>query len=438
MRLYTKTLLFIFIVSFSNVFSQDIEKQCKKAKYDAQQSRLRAKDFASDELLALHQYKMEFSFYLKAEKLCGNMTMNNLKILFRSYQSIKKIDKDKATIALYSDSLVSVFERAQNNGLALDSSYYEKMAKWYAKGSKPDYKKAEMNYIKSQSYSKYKPSIFNVTGYYGSLYDYYVQTNGENKDLKAKLIEEYFRMSSIISEYDLDVKALDFITKRFNRVIRTCDDILPELSGYLSKLPQDKGAKILAVNNFIELLENKKCTSSPEYETLIDTLLNIDRSPLSVLAKVKLLRAKGKYDAAQNMLNEAKTMEMSPDEKDIILGKIADMEIEAVKRYFNNRSYKKAYSEGRKITGKYRGEGLKLAGNSVAALANSCGSSTFERKCNYYYAIQVLESARSAGASVSASISKCRSMLPTSDEKFDNGNPSSMSLSCWGVTVSLK
>ena len=69
MRLYTKTLLFIFIVSFSNVFSQDIEKQCKKAKYDAQQSRLRAKDFASDELLALHQYKMEFSFYLKAPNL---------------------------------------------------------------------------------------------------------------------------------------------------------------------------------------------------------------------------------------------------------------------------------------------------------------------------------------------------------------------------------
>jgi hypothetical protein len=151
-----------------------------------------------------------------------------------------------------------------------------------------------------------------------------------------------------------------------------------------------------------------------------------------------LLRAKGKHNDAQKMLNEAKKMEMSEDQKKIVLSKIADMEIESVKRYFNNRSYKKAFSEGRKITGKYRGEGLKLAGNSVAALANSCGSSTFERKCNYYYAIQVLESARSAGASVSASISKCRSLLPTSDEKFDNGNPSTMTLSCWGVTVSLK
>ena len=89
MKLYTTTLLFTLIVSFSNVFSQDIEKQCKKAKFDAQQSRLRAKDFASDQSLALHQYKMEFSFYLKAEKICGNIKMNNLKILFRSYQSIK-------------------------------------------------------------------------------------------------------------------------------------------------------------------------------------------------------------------------------------------------------------------------------------------------------------------------------------------------------------
>jgi hypothetical protein len=438
MKLYTTTLLFTLIVSFSNVFSQDIVKQCKKAKFDAQQSRLRAKEFASDQSLALHQYKMEFSFYLKAEKICGNIKMNNLKILFRSYQSIKKLDKDKPTIALYSDSLVSVFERAQNNGLAIDSSYYEKIAKWYAKGSKPDHKKAEINYLKSQSFSKYKPSIYNITGYYGSLYDLFVENKGEDKELKSKLIGEFFRMSSIINDNDIDVKALDFITKRFNRVIRSCDDILPELSGYLSKLPQDKNSKILAVNNFIELLENKKCTSSPEYETLIDTLLNIDRSPLSVLAKVKLLRAKGKHNDAQKMLNEAKKMEMSEDQKKIVLSKIADMEIESVKRYFNNRSYKKAFSEGRKITGKYRGEGLKLAGNSVAALANSCGSSTFERKCNYYYAIQVLESARSAGASVSASISKCRSLLPTSDEKFDNGNPSTMTLSCWGVTVSLK
>ncbi|MGB0915231.1 MAG: hypothetical protein ACPGVI_04120, partial [Crocinitomicaceae bacterium] len=67
--------------------------------------------------------------------------------------------------------------------------------------------------------------------------------------------------------------------------------------------------------------------------------------------------------------------------------------------------------------------------------ANNCGSSTFERKCNYIYAVQLLEQARSLGESTGGTISSFRNNFPTDSEKFENGSPSSVSLSCYGVSV---
>jgi hypothetical protein len=90
------------------------------------------------------------------------------------------------------------------------------------------------------------------------------------------------------------------------------------------------------------------------------------------------------------------------------------------------------------VSGKYKGEALKIAGQCVGQLANSCGSSTFERKCNFYHAVNLLQQAQSAGANVGGIIGSYRAQCPTADEKFDAGNPSSQSLSCWGVTVSVK
>jgi hypothetical protein len=65
--------------------------------------------------------------------------------------------------------------------------------------------------------------------------------------------------------------------------------------------------------------------------------------------------------------------------------------------------------------------------------ANDCGATTFERKCNYYYAADLCER---AGDNESAK--KYRQNGPTSTEKFNNNNPSSIKLSCWGVTVSIR
>ena len=60
-----------------------------------------------------------------------------------------------------------------------------------------------------------------------------------------------------------------------------------------------------------------------------------------------------------------------------------------------------------------------------------------ERKSNYVYAVQLLEQARSLGESTGGTISSYKAMYPTDQEKFENGNPSTMTLSCYGVTVNI-
>jgi hypothetical protein len=230
-----------------------------------------------------------------------------------------------------------------------------------------------------------------------------------------------------------------------NLAIKSCEDILPEISIYLKALPQDKDQKLVTVNNLINLLEDKSCTSSDEYVILIDTLLKIDRSYKSIIAKAKLLTMKGNTTESMNLFKEARGMAKNETEKKEIEAeitrvqeKVAAQEYNRVLSMFNGGNYKSAYNAAMGLSGKYRGDGLKIAGQCVGQLANSCGSTTFERKCNFYHAVNLLQQAQSAGANVGGLIGSYRSQLPTADEKFDAGNPSSQSLSCWGVTVSVK
>ena len=76
---------------------------------------------------------------------------------------------------------------------------------------------------------------------------------------------------------------------------------------------------------------------------------------------------------------------------------------------------------------------LLIAADCVAKTANSCGASTFDRKCNYYYAAQLALKAGNSGAAA-----KYKANAPSSDEIFNNNSPASVTLSCWGVTVDIK
>ena len=51
---------------------------------------------------------------------------------------------------------------------------------------------------------------------------------------------------------------------------------------------------------------------------------------------------------------------------------------------FRLGQYKVCFSLAKTIQGEYRGASLKIAAQCIAQTANTCGTSTIERKANYY------------------------------------------------------
>ncbi|NVK65858.1 MAG: hypothetical protein HWE22_14790 [Flavobacteriales bacterium] len=93
--------------------------------------------------------------------------------------------------------------------------------------------------------------------------------------------------------------------------------------------------------------------------------------------------------------------------------------------------YYAAYTTGLSCTGKSEKDGTYIAAKSVAALANSCGESTFERKCNFIYAAQLAEE---AGQSSAAAYYRASGPKQGSCDESDK---KPVQLNCWGITVNV-
>ena len=443
-RILFFSLVFIVFNSYSQTPDCIRSGAGKKPIYDAQKAKKVAMtmDSVNDTKGAISEYKRELDFRLKAERACPDFDLKNYRQIQRVINDLMK--RDTSNIKLYYDTLNAMLERMDSKGIT-DVKNNIRAAN-YLKGSDPDREKANEYFQKALNETGDKIEDELVQNYYLNIYNIYINAPESSKSaLKERMISEYFILVKLCVDQSLKEETQTYLTNTLNLILKTCEDILPEISIYLNKLPSNDEEKLISVNNLINILEDKDCTSSDEYVILIDTLLKIDRSYKSLLVKAKLLTFKGNTTDAMNLFKEARGMAKNDDEKKIIEDeitkvqeRIAAQEYNKVLNLFNGGNYKSAYNAAMGISGKYKGEALKIAGQCVGQLANSCGSSTFERKCNYYHAVNLLSQAQSAGANVGGLIGSYRSQCPTADEKFDAGNPSSQSLSCWGVTVSVK
>ena len=443
-----RILFFGFVFTVLNSFGQTSDCLSsgagKKPIYDAQKAKKAAMtmDSVSDTKGAISEYKRELDFRLKAERACPDFDLKNYRQIQRVLNDLMK--RDTSNVKSYYDTLNAMLERM--DAKSINDVKNNIRAANYLKGTSPNRDKADVFYQKALNETGAKLEDELVQNYYLNIYNIYNNAPEIGKSaLKERMISEYFTLSKLCVDKALKEETQTYLTNTLNLILKSCDDILPEISVYLKKLPSNKDQKLITVNNLINILEDKDCTSSDEYVILIDTLLKIDRSYKSLLVKAKLLSFKGSTSDAMNLFKEARGMAKNDAEKKIIEDeitkvqeRIAAQEFNKALNLFNGGNYKSAYNAAMGISGKYRGEALKIAGQCVGQLANSCGSSTFERKCNYYHAVNLLSQAQSAGANVGGLIGTYRSQCPTADEKFDAGNPSSQSLSCWGVTVSVK
>jgi hypothetical protein len=381
--------------------------------------------FLAGEELKINNFAGASLYYLKGEKICGGYDKANYDRLIGSLRNTISEEKDEVKSKGYTDTLMEVYSRAEKAGHAGVETYLLR-AQYELSSTKPNHTEADEFFVKGMNLAGLKLDEAYVSLYY---YNLLVIVNGaptaKKPELKKRYITEYFTLSKLISDAKMSNTSQETLNTYLSYVVKTCDDILPELKDFMRALPQEKQAKITTVKNFITLLEAKSCEGSKEYEMLIDTIIAVNPGFETMLLKARLLVAKKRYSEAMSTYRDAKPY--APD-----AAAQEDIEYEILKMQFSQGSYKTAYNTAMGISGKNRNEALKMAGQCVAQLANACGTSTVERKFNYYYASELYSRVGITG--------KYSSNFPTDGELFDNGfsKGQSVNLSCWGVNVTIR
>ncbi len=416
-RLLLGTLL---VAGFNTYAQDDAERECTRMR------------FLAGEELKIKNYTAAASYYLKGEEICGGYDAKNYARMIGTLRNAVNTSQDKAIKTAYNDTLVAAWDRSEAAGAYNEKDDFIRAAA-ILQTSVPDRVKADKLFRRGIDAKGTATNEAYVSYFYYNTYAMYSEaTEATKPELKKRMISEYFELSTLISKANMSVKTQETITGYFNYVVRSCDDILPDLKGYMTNLPEDPEVKKASVLNFLDLLEKKECTESDEYFELIDIYVAIDPESFDAqIMKAKALMGKKKYSAAIAAFKTAKAL--APDE-----AKKAEVTYEIARAQFSSGSYKAAYTTAMSVKGDLRGKALTIAGSSVGKNANNCGSSTFDRKCNYIYAVQLLEQARSLGESTGGTISRFRSNFPTDGEIFENGSPASVSLTCYGVSVNPK
>lgn len=408
-----KLILGIALFTAVNSYAQDDQqRECDRMLYLAQLARIERSN-----------YKESTTYLLKAEKICADFGKKNMDLLLASVMKSQEGLTDPAEIKAYCDTLELVFQMMEAKSL-YENKYDLQRATNLISTSTPDAKKSDEYYVRGLKLEGDNAQEGYVSYYYYNLYSIYAASPVDDRpELKRRLISDYFEFSAMAARKNFSAATVDYLTQFLDNVVRSCDDILPDLPGFMKNLSQDKAIKIKQVNDFLTLLEKKGCTDEVEYFALIDTLVIADPTAINVkLKQADGLYAKKKYSQAREIYQD-------------LLGKYEDAKTKNYIQYMiasctlGLGSYKAAYTQFMAVNGESRSDALANAAKCVAALANDCGASTFDRKCNYLYAAQLMEQAGRSGAAY-------RGMGPTSEECFTEGNPRSVTLSCWGVSVS--
>ena len=413
-----KILLGVSMIFATATFAQDGEdREC-----------LRMRKIAND-AMGIEDYKEASTYFLRGETICGNYDASNYGRLTGSLIRLINAEQDKELKKAYADTLMQVWERMDDKNLYEHSNdmlrgYY------YLQLTTPNYIKADTFFSRGVAEQGTAVKEMYIPLYYYNTYSlYYIEQDVEKKaDLKKRMINDYFDLTELITKANFSIRAQESITGYFRTVVTGCDDLNPEIARFIETLPTDVEAAKVSLMRMITLMEEMNCTDSQEYMDLINKYLELDpESPAALEMKAKILENQKQYRDANVIYEKLILLEEVTDErKDELRYKI-------VYNIYNTGSYQSAYNKAMSVKGPARGKSLVIAAQSVGKMANSCGESTFLRKCNYLYAARLLEQSGVASAKM---IAEYKALGPTPQECFQEGNPASVTLECWGVTVS--
>jgi len=417
-----KLLVVASLLIGSSAFAQGEELEGKEREC------LRMRKIAND-AMEVTNYKEATTYFIKGEAICDEFGKDNYDRLISCIQGVLIANPEGEVFQTYVDTLLWAWGRAEEKGFYdeiddLTRGYY------YLRKDPVDYINADKFLLRGiKKNGKDASAEQFIPSYYYNIYSlWYIEQDAEAKAaLKQRLIQEYFGLSKLVKEANFAPSTQETLTTYLAQVIQSCDDLTPEIPAFMEALPDEAEAKKTALLDMATLLENNSCTGEAGYKDMVNALYELDPlDPEVIKKKISIAETCPERIAAYKQL-------MSNSQTDEERNEYA---YAIAYEYFKCGNYNTAYSKATGVTGKYRGQALEIMGKSVAATANSCGASTFDRKCNYLYAVQLLEQAQAAGVGgLGGTIASYKESAPSANDCFDNGSPGSVTLSCWSVTV---
>ncbi len=263
---------------------------------------------------------------------------------------------------------------------------------------------------------------------------------------RVRIIEEYIVLSEYVTiatkkakeagdenEVKRQESAQSFLDKYFLLIANDCAVLTPVLDDKLKSLPQEKEAKLKKVKDYLTLMDLQKCQSTDTYGKFVDTLIILEPTADAYYFGYNYAIGTGNESKALKYIEKAVEMEKDGENKDKYLAANANL-------LYKMNSYRSAFSTAQKVgAGEYKGQALYIQALAIAATANSCGDSTFERKANFWLANDYINRAIANGYT-GVSSSKFLDNAPDKNEIFTTGVQmgSSYTLKCWGETTTVR
>lgn len=414
-----KLILASLAIGISSGFAQDAELsvECRDYKMIAQDSKM------------VGDYVEAIKFYWKIDANCPEDSLVYKNIQYCIDNLMIKFDEDGNTdekvVNAYKDSLLMAYKKHDDKYGSTPTE-----AIWYAyyltMSGDSDYSKIDklFTFAMGELKDETDPSFISI--YYYNL----LQLRNSEKDaakkeaLTRRMIDEYMTLIDMLAKIEGTDPIQEYIASVFDQVAKSCADVTPVVDKVLNNLPEDKQAKIEIIKKYRGFLDKRDCRDTKTYAQIVDLLLELDPTSEAWMAQGGKLMEQKKYNEAKNAYEKAKTFPGA--DNDEINYRIAHI-------LYLQGSYKAAYNQASNVNGgEWKGKAISLMANSVAALANGCGDTTFDRKANYWYAVQLAER---AGASSASFKKNC----PTSQEIFNENKQQGEShyLPCWGVSVTI-
>lgn len=397
--------------------------------------------------LKQEMYRDAMTFWGMAYDYCGGADSADLILLKNGragYLKLYGLEKDEKIKAELRDTIYWIYDnllRVDPNNPDWPISY----ATMLVNENDTRYDKIESLYQaihKKQSETSY----YDIRQYFKHLIvNKYNNAPADKRDeVRTYIIDEYMILSDYVSQAISRLRAAgdeegakkylgtqDFMDKYLLQIVTDCEILIGVVEKKLSSLPADKTEKTAKVNAYISLLDKKQCHKSNTYAKLLDTLIGIEPTANAYYKTGLYYLQNEQFEKAETYIEKAVQLEGTGENRDEYLYNLA------LSQYAGKR-YRAAFNTAKMVEGANKGKAMKICGDSIAQLANSCGDSTFERKANYWLAADYYRKAAALGEDVSPG--RYDSAAPTDEEIFSAGykKGDSITLSCWGESVTIR